>query len=174
MPRVTLVRCCVLHRTPLAHLSRGAGSFAAEGLKKTIRYQLLALCCGQRSPVGNGFIRSVCHGFAGTHQSGNRKNCIGNSVNALLKKCRRHTAIIHYSLFIIHYSLGRSQTAPFLPSLQAPQGEDNGVRCKKLAQHLRYARQLRFPPHPRHRATGDICIGSRPNSPLKIFTRSRV
>jgi len=28
---------------PLAHLSRGAGSFAAEGLKKTIRYQLSAI-----------------------------------------------------------------------------------------------------------------------------------
>ena len=49
-----------LRRTSLAHLSRGAGSFAAEGLnKKPINYQLLALRCGQRSLVGNGFIRSA-------------------------------------------------------------------------------------------------------------------
>ena len=41
-----------LRRTPLAHLSRGAGSFAAEGLT-AINYQLLALRCGQQPLVGN-------------------------------------------------------------------------------------------------------------------------
>ena len=51
--------------------ARGAGCFAAEGLnKKTINYQLLALRCGQRSLVGNGFIRSACYGFFRTHRSG--------------------------------------------------------------------------------------------------------
>ena len=164
MPRVTLVRCCVLHRTPLVPLSRGAGSFAAVGLKKTIRYQLSALRCGQRSPVGNGFIRSVCHGFVGTSQSGNRKNCIGTSVKALLKKCRRHTAIIHYSLFIIHWGGHRPS---LLPSPQAPQGEDNGVRCKIQQRTCvtrgshGFARALE-PGSRNHR------IRSSPNAPPKI------
>ena len=77
---------------------KGSRQLCCRGVEKN--YSLSALSCGQRSPVGNGFIRSVCHGFAGTHWSGNRKNCIGNSVKALLKKCRRHTIIIHHSLFI--------------------------------------------------------------------------
>ena len=71
---------------PLAPLSRGAGSFAAEGLnKKTINYQLLALRCGQRSLVGNGFIRSACRGLVGIHRSRYCNKCIGISVNAQLK-----------------------------------------------------------------------------------------
>ena len=102
---------------PIGSPVKGSRQFCCRGVElihiNPINYQLLALRCGHRSPVGNGFIRSVCHGFVGTSQSGNRKNCIGTSVKALLKKCRRHTAIIHYSLFIIHHSLGRSQTVPF-------------------------------------------------------------
>ena len=53
----------------LALLSRGAGSFAAEGLT-AINYQLLALRCGQQPLVGNGFIRSACYGLVGTFRSG--------------------------------------------------------------------------------------------------------
>ena len=49
---------------------------AAEGLT-AINYQLLALHCGQRLLVGNGFIRSACHGFVGTFRSGYRKKRIG-------------------------------------------------------------------------------------------------
>ena len=60
---------------------------------KPINCQLLALRCGQRSLVGNGFIRSACHGFVGTHRSGYRNKCIGNY--SLL--------IINYSSFIIHW-----------------------------------------------------------------------
>ena len=113
---------------PIGSPVKGSRQLCCRGVElKPISYQLLALRCGHRSPVGNGFIRSVCHGFVGTSQSGNRKNCIGTSVKALLKKCRRHTAIIHYSLFIIHWGGHRPS---LLPSPQAPQGEDNGVRCK--------------------------------------------
>jgi len=46
--------------------------------------------------VGNGFIRSACYGFVGNSRSGYRNNRIGISVKAQLKKCRRHTTIIHY------------------------------------------------------------------------------
>ncbi len=55
-----------------------------EGLT-AINYQLLALHCGQRSLVGNGFIRSAYTGFVSCSRSGNRKNRIGTGVKALLK-----------------------------------------------------------------------------------------
>jgi hypothetical protein len=85
-----------LHRNQLAHLSRGAGSFAAEGLT-AINYQLLALRCGQQPLVGNGFIRSACYGFAGSSRSGYRNKRIGIGVYAQLKiRALAHTAIIHY------------------------------------------------------------------------------
>ena len=48
---------------------KGSRQLAAEGLT-AINYQLLALHCGQRSLVGNGFIRSACYGFVGTFRSG--------------------------------------------------------------------------------------------------------
>ena len=49
-----------------------------------IHYQLLALRCGQRPLVGNGFIRSACCGFVGSFRSGYRKKRIGISVDAPL------------------------------------------------------------------------------------------
>jgi hypothetical protein len=55
--------------------------------------------------VGNGFIRSACYGFVGNSRSGYRKNRIGISVKAKIKSALAHTMIIHYSSFIIHYSL---------------------------------------------------------------------
>ena len=55
--------------------------------------------------VGNGFIRSACYGFVGNSRSGYRNNRIGISVKAKIKSALAHTMIIHYSLFIIHYSL---------------------------------------------------------------------
>ena len=48
---------------------KGSRQLAAEGLT-AINYQLLALRCDNRSLVGNGFIRSACYGFDGTHRSG--------------------------------------------------------------------------------------------------------
>jgi hypothetical protein len=38
---------------------KGSRQLCCRGVEKTIRYQLSALRCGQRSLVGNGFIRSV-------------------------------------------------------------------------------------------------------------------
>ncbi|MEI3099808.1 MAG: hypothetical protein V8T41_08020, partial [Oscillospiraceae bacterium] len=55
--------------------------------------------------VGNGFIRSACYGFVGNSRSGYRNNRIGISVKAKIKSALAHTMIIHYSSFIIHYSL---------------------------------------------------------------------
>jgi len=50
-----------------------------------------------RNHVGNGLARSACYGFVGSSRSGNRKNCIGISVDAQLKiRALAHTAIIHY------------------------------------------------------------------------------
>ena len=111
---------------PLAPLSRGAGSFAAEGLRiRPINYQLLALRCGHRSLVGNGFIRSACYGFACTHRSGNRNNRIGTGVDALLKRCsqRLHTILftINYSSFIIHW--GGHRPPPFCLPLAELEGK---------------------------------------------------
>ena len=47
---------------------KGSRQLAAEGLT-AINYQLLALRCGQRSLVGNGFIRSACCGLVGSSRS---------------------------------------------------------------------------------------------------------
>ena len=52
---------------------KGSRQLAAEGLT-AINYQLLALRCDNRSLVGNRQACSTCHGFVGTHRSGNRKN----------------------------------------------------------------------------------------------------
>ena len=52
---------------------KGSRQLAAEGLT-AINYQLLALRCDNRSLVGNRQACSACHGFVGTHRSGNRKN----------------------------------------------------------------------------------------------------
>ena len=54
---------------PIGSPVKGSRPLAAEGLT-AINYQLLALHCGQRSLVGNGFIRSACNGFAVIHRSG--------------------------------------------------------------------------------------------------------
>ena len=63
---------------------KGSRQLAAEGVT-AINYQLLALRCGQRSLVGNGFIRSACCGLVGSSRSGHRNIRIGSSVNAPLK-----------------------------------------------------------------------------------------
>ena len=81
-----------LRRTPLAHLSRGAGSFAAEGLRiRPINYQLLAFRCGQRSLVGNGFIRSAVMVWSAPTGRATAKNvsaqCKCASEKPPLKKC---------------------------------------------------------------------------------------
>ena len=60
----------------------------------------------------------------------------------------RHTAIIHYSLFIIHHSLGRSQTVPFAFPSSSARGRQWGA-VQNSAAHLRYARQPRFCTRPR-------------------------
>ena len=82
-----------------------------------------------------------------------------------IKKCsqRLHTIIIQYSLFIIHYSLGRSQTAPLfcLPL----KGKTKGGAAKNSActTGLRSSHGFRqyFEP-----GTGNHRIGDCVNSPL--------
>ena len=62
---------------------------------------------------------AVCHGFVVTHRSGYRNKRIGISVDAPLKKCSA------YGADIITPHLPQAASSP-----QAPQGEDNWVRCK--------------------------------------------
>ena len=72
---------------PIASPVKGSRQLCCRGVElKAINYQLSALRCGHRSLVGNGFIRSACRGFIGTHRSGYRNECIGISVDAPLKK----------------------------------------------------------------------------------------
>ena len=107
-----------LRRTTLAHLSRGAGSFAAEGLRiRPINYQLLAFRCGQRSLVGNGFIRSAVMVWSVPTGRATAKNvsaqCKCASEKPPLKKCVCLTA---NDLITPH----PSQATP------SPQGEGKG------------------------------------------------
>jgi len=63
---------------PIGSPVKGSRQLCCRGVElKPINYQLLALRCGQRSLVGNGFIRSACNGFVGSFRSDWRKNCIG-------------------------------------------------------------------------------------------------
>ena len=65
-----------------------------------INYQLLALRCGQRPLVGNGFIHSACYGFCRNLPVGLMQQMYRYTVNAPLKN-----RIGNYSLLIIHHSL---------------------------------------------------------------------
>ena len=54
---------------------KGSRQLCCRGVElKPINYQLSALRCDNRSLVGNRLACSACHGFVGTHRSGNRKN----------------------------------------------------------------------------------------------------
>ena len=49
---------------PIGSPVKGSRQLCCRGVElKPINYQLLALRCGQRSLVGNGFIRFACYGF---------------------------------------------------------------------------------------------------------------
>ena len=90
-----------LRRTPLAHLSRGAGSFAAEGLNKiravgtpsALCYQLTAISCGETAR----FRRHPPVGLTQKTYRHRRKNAT--------EKVQPTAAHNNYSLFIIHHSL---------------------------------------------------------------------
>ena len=59
---------------PIGSPVKGSRQLCCRGVETTINYQLLALRCDHRSLVGNRLACSACHGFVGTHRSGNRKN----------------------------------------------------------------------------------------------------
>ena len=55
---------------PIGSPVKGSRQLCCRGVEfKHNSYQLSALRCGQRSLVGNGFIRSVCDGLAGSFRS---------------------------------------------------------------------------------------------------------
>ena len=65
--------CYICAKFRLHHIGspvKGSRQLCCRGVElKPINYQLLALRCGQQPLVGNGFIRSVCDGLAGSFRS---------------------------------------------------------------------------------------------------------
>ena len=121
------LRFIIFYKSSCPHPHRACSLFTINYSSFIIHWrrpQTVPLCLPLHL-VGNGFIRSACHGLVGSSRSGWRKKRIGISVKALLKclplrslrgRCHlwwrmrcyyicgvsRH---INYSLFIIHYSL---------------------------------------------------------------------
>ena len=105
---------------PIGSPVKGSRQLCCRGVElKPINYQLLALRCGQRSLVGNGFIRSAVMVSSAPTGRATAKKRIGISVDAPLKKCSA------YGADIITPHLPQAASSP-----QAPQGEDNWVRPK--------------------------------------------
>ena len=85
---------------------KGSRQLCCRGVEKTIRYQLLALRCGQRSLVGNGFIRSVVMVLPVVPGRAGAKTVSASALMRNYKFVRLRTPqlfIINYSSFIIHW-----------------------------------------------------------------------
>ena len=102
-----------MHRTALAPPVKGSSRLCRRGVEfKPINYQLLALRCDNRSPVGNGFIRSACHGLVGT------------------KIHSRRERIYPFRLyrFCLHPPVGLTQIM-YRHNVKTPLRPHRGIRC---------------------------------------------